>query len=217
MARGSVKRRAALTRAVLGVLLAGAGAWRGGSGVLEGWSGQSPIISAEVRSGPGRGAPEQRLIRSIEVTRPRSVGLAQIESPSGLPPRDVEEPPPACDAPPRALLRAGCPDTPPAVSPCAQEGLECRYATPDACTALYECLYGLWSPLEVVCPDGSPGQLLSGTGQCEPDTPVADSPCTSEGLSCGHQPCGIGGYTQIVAECRCGRWYQRWQQCPVTR
>lgn len=218
--RSTVKRRAPvyLAGTALGLLLAGANVWSGGGRALEGWGRESPPISAEVlrRALPGRGL-RPAFIGSIEVTRPRSVELTVMGVLPGQPPRDVEEPPPVCDAPPQALLRAGCPDAPPAVSPCAEEGRECRYSTPEACTAQYECLYGLWSPLGVVCPDGDRGQLLSGAGQCEANTPVPDAPCADEGVSCGHQPCGIGGYTLVVAECRCGRWYQRGQQCPLTR
>jgi hypothetical protein len=155
-------------------------------------------------------------LRSIEITRPAPAELTLIASP----PYQrllLAEPALVCEPPPRTLLRAGCPAAPPDVLPCAGEGQECRYPTAAGCVAQYECLYGLWSPGSVVCPDGEQGELLAGSGTCEPNTPVADSPCTDEGASCGHQPCGIGGLHQVVAECRCGRWSPRWQGCPLTR
>lgn len=218
--RSTVKRPVPLylAGAALG-LLAAAGAWRGSSNAPGGVRQERPRISAEAlrRPLPGRWAPRPPFIRSIEVTRPSSLELTVLAAAPRQAPVDVEEPPPVCEPPPRALLRAGCPEAPPQVGSCSVEGLECRYATSDACTAEYECLFGSWSPVGVDCPDGEPGQLLSGSGQCEANTPVADAPCADEGLSCGHQPCGIGGYTQVIAECRCGRWYQRWQQCPLTR
>ncbi len=217
--RTTVKRRAALALAVLGLALAARSSRHGAYGALQGWSAERPRISAEVRRSalPGAGAFEPSFVRSIEVTRPRAIELTVEVPPPGQLPREQQDPPPACDAPPRALLRAGCPGAPPEVGPCPTEGQECRYPMADSCTAEYECLFGLWSPVGVVCPDGEPGRLLSGSGQCEASTPVADAPCADEGVSCGHQPCGIGDFTRVIAECRCGRWYQRPQQCPLTR
>lgn len=157
------------------------------------------------------------LIRSIEVVRPVAAELVVVASP--LPePSGAGEPSLECEAArPLGLLRPGCPEAPPRVQPCSAEGLECRYSTAENCVARYECVYGLWSPLELACPDAEAGQLLAGSGRCEEHTPVADAPCSDEGVSCGHLPCGLLGVHQVVAECRCGRWYQRWQQCPQTR
>jgi hypothetical protein len=157
------------------------------------------------------------LIRSIEVTRPSAIELEVIPAPlrERLPP--VAAPPPPCDAPPRTLLRAGCPEAPPEVGPYAEEGKDCRYLMAEGCVNQYQCLYGLWSPLEVGCPDAEPGQLLAGSGQCEANTPVPDAPCADEGVSCGHRPCSVDGSPEVVAECRCGRWYLRKQGCPITR
>ena len=205
-----------LAGASFGLLLAGVSAWCGSSS-------QPPRISPELARSPlvaartGQGDPEPpSFIRSIEVTRPGAVELTVIPSPPRERLAAVELPLPVCDEPPRALLRAGCPQAPPEVGPCAEEGLECRYPTAEACVAQYRCLYGLWSPLAVVCPDAERGQLLSGSGQCEANTPVADAPCADEGLICVHAPCGYGD-AETVAECRCGRWYTRRQQCPLTR
>jgi hypothetical protein len=157
------------------------------------------------------------LIRSVEVVRPGAAELVVIAS-APREPSGVVEPPLQCEgARPPPLLRAGCPEAPPSVQPCPGEGLECRYPAAAGCVARYECVYGLWSPLELACPDAEQGQLLAGVGRCEEHTPVADAPCADEGVSCGHLPCGIGNIDQVVAECRCGRWYQRWQQCPQTR
>lgn len=185
-----------------------------------GSSSEPPLISREV-PGPSRAAQQNpaptSLIRSVEVTRPDTAELVVIASPP-QDPSVVGEPPLACEATrPLALQRAGCPAAPPDVQPCSDEGLECRYAGADECVARYECLYGLWSPLELACPDAAPGELLAGRGPCEGHTPVADAPCAEEGVSCGHLPCGVGGVHQVVAECRCGRWYQHRQQCPLTR
>jgi hypothetical protein len=164
----------------------------------------------------GASAPPTSLIRSVEVVRPGAAELVVIDSPARIEPSAMVEPPPQCeDARPLILRRAGCPETPPNVQPCSEEGLECRYSTASDCVARYECVYGLWSPLDLACPDADQGQLLAGSGRCEEHTPVADAPCADEGVSCGHLPCAIGNVDEVVAECRCGRWYQRWQQCPI--
>ncbi|MEO8180020.1 MAG: hypothetical protein ABI895_14390 [Deltaproteobacteria bacterium] len=211
-----------LARAALGLLLAGVCAWcalSSAPGRSTHWSIEPARISPEVSRSPrpARGAPEPSpLIRSIEITRPSAAELRVIASPPRER-RQVESALPLCDAPPRTLLRAGCPEAPPEVGPCADEGKDCRYPTADGCVAQYECLYGLWSPLAVTCPDAEPGQLLSGSGQCEANTPVADAPCAQEGVFCGHRSCGFRGITAVVAECRCGRWYLLGQQCPTTR
>jgi len=209
---------------VFGLLFAAAGAWWSWSAAPEPrtdrWRSPAPRISPELPA-PLRSAQQSpattSLIRSVEVVRPSAAELVVIASPPPEPSL-VAEPPLECEeARPPALLRAGCPEAAPNVQPCSDEGLECRYAVAADCVARYECLYGLWSPIELACPDAEQGLLLAGSGRCEENTPVADSPCADEGVSCGHLPCGIGGIHQIVAECRCGRWYQRPQQCPLTR
>jgi hypothetical protein len=167
---------------------------------------------------PQQNPPPTSLIRSVEVLRPGTPELVVIASPPSNELPGGVEPPPLCEAArPLLLRRAGCPEAAPNVQPCSGEGLECRYSTSSGCVARYECLYGLWSPLELACPDAQQGQLLAGSGRCEEHTPVADAPCAYEGVSCGHRPCETGDVDEVVAECRCGRWYQRWQQCPTTR
>jgi hypothetical protein len=210
--------------AVLGLLVSGVAAAGGGFGHSWHWTRPSrdlTRLSPETVSSPrpARGLrpnPAPSLITSVAVHRPAPLEVTVIASP----PREqlgLAEPPPVCDAAPRTLLRAGCPEGPPELAPCAEEGRECRYPAADECVAHYECLYGFWSAMGVHCPDADPGEVLAGSGTCEERTPVPDAPCADEGISCGHHPCGIGGLTELVAECRCGRWYQRWQGCPLTR
>lgn len=181
-----------------------------------GWTAVGLLFGASAPA-PRESPAPTALIRSVEVVRPGAAERVVIASP----PRELSvgvEPPLQCeDARPLTLQRAGCPETAPNVQPCSAEGLECRYSTSSDCVARYECVYGLWSPLELACPDAQQGQLLAGSGRCEEHTPIADAPCADEGVSCGHLPCGIGNVDAVVAECRCGRWYQRWQQCPTTR
>lgn len=174
------------------------------------------LLFAHVTPLSARWLAQRPLITDVELTRPSSVALLAVPSP---PVQRIEaaEPAPVCDAAPRALLRAGCPDSAPEVSACGAEGLECRYETDAGCVAHFECVYGLWSPIGVDCPAEDPGRSLTGSGTCEGQTPVADAPCTDEGLSCAHQPCGYAEAEALVAECRCGRWYQRWQGCPLVR
>lgn len=210
----AVRRTAPYLAGAALALVAGVCAWPGSARV----SIEPQRISPEApRPRPAQSEPgPTSFVRSIEVTRPDAAELRVISSP----PRErwpVASALPVCDAPPRTLPRAGCPEAPPEVGPCAEEGKACGYPTAEGCVAQYECLYGLWSPLDVHCPDAEPGQLLSGSGSCEANTPVADAPCAEEGVSCGHRSCGIGGITEVVAECRCGRWYLRGQQCPLTR
>jgi hypothetical protein len=175
------------------------------------------LLLASVAAPPAQGNPAPAgLIRSVGVLRPSSAQLVAVPA-APLQRLERAEPAPVCDDDePQSLLRAGCPEAAPGVLPCAAEGLECRYANAEGCVAHYECLYGLWSPRGVSCPELDPGEAVLGSGQCEERTPVADAPCTDEGLSCEHQPCGLFG-AQLLAECRCGRWYQRWQDCPLTR
>ncbi|HTV22502.1 MAG TPA: hypothetical protein VMG12_27625 [Polyangiaceae bacterium] len=187
------------------------------SSPVKGWTAFGLLLVSAVAVGGAQNPAPTPLIRSVEVFRPDPVDIAVIPSePRG--PSLAAEPPLVCEsATPQALLRPGCPEAPPDVRPCSEEGLECRYATEADCVARYECVYGLWTSLELSCSDASRGQLLSGSGSCEANTPVADSPCADEGSSCGHLACGIGGIYQVVAACRCGRWYLEQQQCPLTR
>lgn len=181
------------------------------------WSSEPRIAREVPLARPAQQSSATSLIRSVEVVRPAAAERVVIASPPREPPL-AAEPPLQCEqARPLALLRAGCPAAAPDVQPCSGEGLECRYANAAGCVARYECLYGLWSPLELACPDAARGQLLAGSGSCEENTPVADAPCADEGVSCGHLRCEVGSGYQVAAECRCGRWYQGWQPCPVTR
>jgi hypothetical protein len=156
------------------------------------------------------------LIQSIEVTRPAPAELTVLAAPGVERERPASEPPPDCDPAPRELLRAGCPATPPVTSACTDEGLECRYANGDGCAELHECVHGWWTHVPADCSQSEAGAvLLSGSGPCEDRLPIADTPCAEEGVACGYLPCAIGGGPELEVECRCGRWYLRWNSCPI--
>jgi hypothetical protein len=162
------------------------------------------------------------LIRSVRVTQPTPPAPMVLVSPA-LEVLWQTDGPPVCEsegsaAP--ALLRQGCPTVAPALlaeNACSVEGLECLYPAEGACRSRFECVYGLWSYVEDSCPEGALGEArqLRGEGQCEPLLPVADSPCVAAGLVCGYLPCELGRAPSKEAECRCGRWYTTYHDCPV--
>lgn len=158
------------------------------------------------------------LVRRVSVRQLALVPLEVIVS-APFAAAELRDGPPVCEAPDVALplLRSGCPEAPPAMSGCSVEGLECLYPATGECKARFECVYGLWSPVEEKCPEGQLGEarLLRGAGQCESLLPVADTPCDDTGVVCGYQPCALGSSPSVEAECRCGRWYLTWLHCPI--
>lgn len=184
------------------------------------WGVLALLLAVSVAQRPGPVAASAMLIRSVQVVDVAMPERAVLGS-GVYQPMSSEVLPPACEErdsnellPP---LRAGCPEAPPGAVACSVEGLGCTYPAAGYCRARFECVYGLWSPLGDECPEGDPWPTnpLSGSGECDPQRPVSDTPCESEGLVCGYLPCPLGETPEFEAQCRCGRWYLTQHLCAI--
>jgi hypothetical protein len=104
----------------------------------------------------------------------------------------------------------GCPDQEPEVGDCTDERLRCLYPSErePGCYAIWECLYGLWSPREPTCGDGDPAlaSFEANVAACPATHPALETPCAPNELECGYGLCSWLVEPVVSVVCRCGRW-----------
>lgn len=124
---------------------------------------------------------------------------------------------PACPAggAPAPLTDPSCPEVEPSGTECGFQDQLCVYPSENPeCVTGYECIFGLWSPVDEACPvEAPPSDNNSIT--CPPRVPPHALPCDAPGLACSYYGCGIDGH--LTAECTCGRWSVDAPPCPITK